>query len=330
MRQSQPLPIFAASFLVVLTGGLGVVPAQQTPAPSSANPPQRGATAAPAARRPGATVQPAAPPGAEVKIQQAPAPAPDPRRMDAVLEAWAKRTQATQTFYAKFTRSDVVQAWKDRTDFDGVAVLKSPNLAYLDFKKLGPDGKPTPHERIVVTTDHVYQFDSTKKQVHIYQMSQDAQQRALDEGPLPFLFNMQPDRARERYAMTLRQENEKHYLIAVEPRQEADRQAFGKAYIWLNKQKFLPDQIVLVDPNNGKDTKTYAITEVKINVSVEESWFDGKKQAEDVAKAQWDLVHYSPEGQPVGGERGAAGAGSAVPTGPVAQPAQRGLAAPRR
>lgn len=296
--------------------------AQQQPAPA----PNRAAESQrPAARREGAVVTQAGSPRATqdpeaAKIQ--PAPTPDPRRMDAVLEAWAKRTQATKSLYVKFLRTDIVSAWNDQSTYEGLAVLRTPNLAYLDFKLIGAEGKATPHERIVVTPDFVYQFDSPKQQVHIYQMAQDAQQRAMDEGPLPFLFNMNVAQARERYAMTLARESEKHFLVSIDPKAEADKEAFGRAYIWLNKSTFQPDRIMLIDPNNGKDTKSYDIQEIKVNVDLQDNWFNGKGQAEQVAKAKWDLVFFGPEGEQIQGPPGAAPA--------VEQPAQAAPSATRR
>lgn len=301
---------------VAVAGPDATIAQQPTqPAPAANRP----TTAAPATRRPGTTTAPigtrAAEEKAAAKIQSA---TPDPRRMDAVLAAWAKRTQANTSLHAEFIRTDKVAAWNDQTSYEGLAVLKTPNLAYLDFKLLGEDGKPTPHERIVVTPDFVYQFDSPKKQVHIYQMAQDAQQRAMDEGPLPFLFNMDVDSARERYAMTLAQESEKHFLVSIDPKNEADKEAFGRAYIWLNKKTFLPDRIMLIDPANGKDTKTYDIKQIKMNVELQDNWFNGRGQAEQVAKAKWDLVFYGPGGEQIQGAPGAAPAAAQPAMAPAA------------
>ncbi len=161
--------------------------------------------------------------------------------MDAILAEWADHTKGNQTLYAKFTRTDMIQAWKDRSVFDGVAVLKSPNRAYLNFNKFDANGKPQPHERIIVTPENVYQFDSPKKQVHIYQMADNPQQRALDEGPLPFLFDMNVEKARQRYAMTFYKEDEQYYYIIVDPRADADRGAFRPG-LDLLEQEDLPSR----------------------------------------------------------------------------------------
>ena len=68
---------------------------------------------------------------------------PDPRlaaRMEALLKDWEKQSAETDTLEARFTRLDVSQAWGDRTEFEGWAVLKSP-----EFKAYATQFKSSPH-----------------------------------------------------------------------------------------------------------------------------------------------------------------------------------------
>ena len=65
-------------------------------------------------------------------------------------------------------------------------------------------------------------------------------QRALEEGPLPFLFNMKASEAEARYLMTLVSEDKDFYVISVAPRLRVDQEAFSKAFLKLNGKTFLP------------------------------------------------------------------------------------------
>ena len=61
----------------------------------------------------------------------------------------------------------------------------------------------TPYERIICTGKEVWQYRSDTQQIFIFPLGKDEQKKAIEEGPLPFLFNMQADDARQRYQMTL-------------------------------------------------------------------------------------------------------------------------------
>lgn len=322
-------------FSILLTSAPLAQGQGQAPGPS---PVPRPVTAAPtataspaqAAQAPVAGAAAAQPAGAAAALK------PDPRRMDAILEAWSKQSKTVQTLYARFTREDVVQAWQDKTRYDGTAYLKSPNLAYLNFEKFGEDGKSKPYERIVCNGSQVYHFLADNKQVHIYTLAEQERQRALEEGPLPFLFNMDADRARLRYQMTLLQENEELFLIAITPIQQVDREAFSRAYIYLDKKRFMPTQIRLIDPSNGKDSKTFSIVVVQPNIKVPDAYYDSSSQTRDVVQsAKWDVVEYGSDGKPVNGGRAAAGppaqgAPARQPSAAAAAPAARTGPVPKR
>lgn len=279
--------------------------------------------------------RPAAPSAAGTAPAQAAAtrPAPDPRRMSELLVDWEARSKTTKTLYAKFTREDVIDDWDEKTQYDGAAFLQSPNLAYLNFEKLGADGKKTFNERIVCTGDRVYQFLADSKQVHMYALSQEDRLKAMEEGPLPFLFNMNAADANKRYRMQLIEENAELALIAIYPLQDVDREAFSRAYVWLNKSTFLPSKIQLMDPSNQKNSKTFRFSDVRRNIEVKPAYFDGLGQSRQVAQAGWDLVPHGPDGQPINRQ---ATPGATAPTAPgqvrtsAAPPASAPAAAPRR
>ncbi len=145
---------------------------------------------------------------------------------------------------------------------------------------------------------------------------------------MPFLFNMKAEDAKQRYQMTLLEENEEQYLIWISPLQELDREAFSKAFIFLDKKTFLPRQLRLDDPNNGKDTKTFIFTKIERNAEINPVYFDGDKLARETLKVKvdpaWKVVP-TDQSQPEGPSETAGGASR-----PVAQPAQAPSPAPRR
>ncbi len=116
-------------------------------------------------------------------------------------------------------RIDKNPQWDEEIHYEGRAVFKSPQLAYLDFKKiktkrdaqgkLVPLADPkdpkkpwsTPQETIICGATEVWQYLYPVKQIFVYPLAKEQRQRALDEGPLPFLFNMKAKEANARYKM---------------------------------------------------------------------------------------------------------------------------------
>lgn len=274
---------------------------------------QQQTTRPPAGRTPAPTRKPARP--------AAPPIDPDGTKMQMLLANWAKQSTQLRSLDVKIRRLDKSNKWDDE-EYEGRALFKSPNLAYLDFQKVvTAEGKPkrlVPHERIVCTGKEVWQYRSDTQQLFIHELNQQQRQRALQEGPLPFLFNFEAESARKRYQMKLHSEDAKSYVVSVLPLLEIDKECFSSAWIQLDKTMLLPTRIILLDPE-GKSQKHFTMSEIKRNYPVMAVNFQGVKP-----KPPWKIMYNKEEG------------GAAPPTGqpprvgntrPVAP--NRAAAAPR-
>ncbi|MFO0910916.1 MAG: outer-membrane lipoprotein carrier protein LolA [Isosphaeraceae bacterium] len=214
------------------------------------------------------------------------------------------------------SRLDRSPAWGD-DQYEGRAILMSPNYAWLDFQKVTQDSqkgkKLIPHERIICTGVEVWQYRSDTRQIFIFPLEKQAQQRALEEGPLPFLFNMKAAEAEARYLMSLVNETPEYFVISVVPKLKIDLESFSKAFLKLNKKTFLPDRIFLVSPD-GRSTKDFTLTSVRPNAPVATANFKGQ-----VLGKPWTVVR-NPDA--AGNPNGApARDASTTPTAPRQQPA---------
>ncbi|MDR3633201.1 MAG: outer-membrane lipoprotein carrier protein LolA [Isosphaeraceae bacterium] len=201
------------------------------------------------------------------------------QQMDAILRAWEKQSMGRMTIDARFVRLDVSKVWGN-TEYRGRASLQSPSLAYLELKKVDKQKKPptlVPHEEIICTGSHVLQYAYETQQIFVFPLAKDQRKRALDEGPLPFLFNTRAAELTARYDLSLVDENKDVYLIGVMPRLETDQESFSKAFIWLNKVSFLPDKLVLFAPNE-QDTKEYTFTLINENKPFDPGTFKGQRR----------------------------------------------------
>ena len=210
--------------------------------------------------------------------------APDPalqREMEEILKLWEKKSVEIETLSADFERIDVNRLFKTRTLFRGQAVLKSPNLACLHYMKYDPAKKDPKNpkagwsffERVVCSGDEVYDYSADTKTVSIFPMPKDQTRRAIEEGPLRFLFNMRVAEVKRRYIMDLTGKTDAAYEIRVIPLLKEDKQAFSQAYILLNKKTFLPDAMLLYSPEGKGNTQEYSFKTVLKNKKVDEKFF---------------------------------------------------------
>jgi TIGR03009 family protein len=218
-------------------------------------------------------------------------PVNDPRKMKWLLEKWAGQSSKLKTLDVKIYRIDKDPKWKDEEHFEGRAMFKSPNLAYLDFAKikvaknakgqLAPVIDPKTGKRVTARSEtivcgqtDVWQYLHESRQIYIYPLAKGERQRALDEGPLPFLFNMKVQEAEERYSMSYVGENEKYYAVKVYPRTPEDKQTFKVVFIYLDKTFLLPARMILYTPD-GRVTRDFTLEVIKPNAEVKDVFFQG-------------------------------------------------------
>ncbi|GIW87295.1 MAG: hypothetical protein KatS3mg108_1619 [Isosphaeraceae bacterium] len=195
---------------------------------------------------------------------------PEPRMLE-LLKAWEQVSRSHETLYAQFTRTDRSPALVEPKVYEGQALLRKPNLACLDFQEVLKDRpKPAFSQRIVCSGSQVYQFLGPTKQVFVYPLAEDERRRSIEEGPLPFIFNMRVEKALQRYNWRLLEERPAQgsrpasYIVEIIPLEAIDREEFSKALVMLNQETFLPEALQLFHPN-GKDTKTFIFKKVERN-----------------------------------------------------------------
>lgn len=276
--------------LAAWASSLSIAPAQ-TPAARPA--PTRGAQPSPKAA-PGAPSAAKIPAGSVDPAAQKAKLAADARArgdMDLLLDEWEKQSAKVKSLQVVFERIDKSIKWGSKVS-QGTAILKSPDLACLEFKRAVPDaqGKPKlklnangqkvievekePFQRIVCTGKEVIQYEYDEKAMYIYPLDKEARQKALQQGPLPFLFNMKAADAKERYGMTLVPDDKapNEYRIHVVPKQQIDMKDFKTAEVWLSKETFLPSRLVLM-PIGDNELQEFRFTHIAPNASIPDGFF---------------------------------------------------------
>jgi TIGR03009 family protein len=267
-----------STLVVLLASGPAIARAQDA---ASGRPAPRRNTTAPAAAAP-RTLTPA-----EAKEQAA----RNAAKMSSLLDKWEGQSAKLKTLDVKIARVDSDPSWQTEDHYEGTAMFKSPNLAYLDFARVKvaknekgqfvPVVDPKTGKRITARADtvvcaqnEVWHYQHDVRQIIIFPLAKGERQRALDEGPLPFLFNMRKQDALARYDMAFTGETTKAYGVRVHPKLLEDQESFKSAFLFLDKTYLLPSRIVLIAPD-GKSTRDYKLEVISPNVKVDDVYFKG-------------------------------------------------------
>ncbi len=244
------------------------------------------------------TAQEPAPKAASAAPKQAAAPSPG--RMEQLLTAWEGQSAKLRTLKVSLYRIDKSPEWDEEDHYEGTAAFEKPQRAFLDFRKVQTKLEADPkapkdarkkkvvpvldpvtkapvarsHETIVCTGEEVWHYRYDVKQVFVYSLDKDQRKRALEEGPLPFLFDMRADEAHRRYEMALQGETEKFFLVVIKPKLQDDKESFSRAWVFLEPKYLLPSRIVLFSPD-GKSTKDFRVANIQANKVIEPRYFKG-------------------------------------------------------
>ncbi len=221
----------------------------------------------------------------------------DPSRMEALLKAWEGQSTQLRTLKLGIYRIDKTPDWEEEDHYEGTAAFERPGKAHLNFRKVQTQEVADPrdpkkkkvsarvdprtnkrlaysHETIVFTGEEVWHYNFPAKQVFVYTLDKDARQRALQEGPLPFLFDMRVEQAHRRYEMALQGETDKLYFVVIRPKLQDDKEEFSKAFVFLERKYLLPSRIVLFSPD-GRSTKDFRVESIQANKPLEARLFKG-------------------------------------------------------
>lgn len=221
--------------------------------------------------------QPAPAPAAGSPPAQTPSAEEMAQKMERLLQLWEGQSSRLKTLDVKIKRTDKAPAW-GAEEYEGRAILKAPNLAYLHFDKIVEEnGKKSRvrAEQIRCTGEEVWQYKFDTEQIFVFPLDREQRKRALEEGPLPFLFNMKAAEAKARYTMRLVREDPASYMIAVVPKVEIDQESFSRAFVQLDRKFLLPTRILLIAPN-GKDSKDFVLYDIKPQAAVDDANFRGQ------------------------------------------------------
>ena len=232
-----------------------------------------------------------------------------------------------------FHRVDKSELFGTKKEYQGRAVLQSPDFVYLEFYEL-VDGQPKKAADQIIVCDgkSVYQFEGLPRRIWIYPLDNDPRKKAMSQGPLPFLFDMTVAKAKQRYMMQYLGEDATSHAIQIIPKLPMDREEFVQAWVLLDRETFLPTKIKLWSPD-GKENKTFTFkpTATSKNPKINPAWFDGPlwvTKHTSQKNAGWKVFENA---RPEDALKESAAANPAPPARPVgARPAAKGAGVRQR
>ncbi|RMG41970.1 MAG: PASTA domain-containing protein [Planctomycetota bacterium] len=213
-----------------------------------------------------------------------PAGASEDPQLESVLRKWQQATDGIDSlegvqdrivydkvfFTAKHTRGHFYYQAPDkgRIDFDAPKDAKPNARVTKTDPKTGKvyefqvtSGQP---ETWICDGKFIVQIDHTQKTANKYPLPPDVQGKNIINGPLPFLFGLPPEVAKQRYRLKLLGQNEHGLWIHVVPKWKQDAANYREATVILDPKTFLPRAVQLIDPAGTKET-VFMFDQLKVN-----------------------------------------------------------------
>lgn len=269
-------------------------------------------TAGHAQERPGrVTLQPSAP---REQAQQSPQtrverPAAGegfqiPEELNRLLITWEQKSSQITRLRGMFIRYVYDNVYSVEKVARGMFWYQSPDRGRMDFRaielpdppidrrKPGANGEPfrieaDENQRWICTGKEIYIIHDDQKLYDYIEIPPQQQGQNISRGPLPFLFGMQAEEARNRYHLNLGEQNwpegrlvtrpdgkqEMDYQVHViaYPKLEIDAREWRRAEVLLDGTTFLPRAIRLLDPTMNRETVyVFDLPRMKVNDGI---WF---------------------------------------------------------
>jgi TIGR03009 family protein len=276
---------------------------------------------------------------------------PLPKELQVILEDWEAASSKIVALYGEHRRFVYDKTFSIEKQGQGKLYYESPDRGRYEVepsvipkgaesRKVDKDGNAytlKPHERElwVCTGAEVIQVNEDRKEFDRYPIPPEDRGENIMNGPLPFLFGMKAEQARQRYFLALMRDDQQkgEVWIHAKPRMQQDAALWSDAIIILDKETFLPRAVQLVDPT-GNQTTVHTFTKL-----VPKSGFDGiasliKGNPFEFNPKGYKQRVYEGDGTdlPARGTKPAAGkvpAGNIVDGSPRTAPTKGGLATPR-
>lgn len=195
--------------------------------------------------------------------------------LDRVLQAWEQRSKGVKTFACNFTRweYDPVfgDAAKPRYIDQGRLKYAAPDRGMFRVMQTQKNGKmvsiePERAEHWICDGKSVFEYNYQKKQLIQHKLPPELRGKAIEDGPLPFLFGAEAAKLKQRYFLRVitPRDVQGQVWLAAYPRLQQDAANFKRAELILTIQGMTPFALRTYSPN-GKNRTVYQFQDIVVN-----------------------------------------------------------------
>ncbi|MEX0702524.1 MAG: PASTA domain-containing protein [Planctomycetales bacterium] len=232
--------------------------------------------------------------------------------LERILLNWSRATDKITKLHGDHERYVYDSVFATERRSKGKLYYEAPDKGRIDLTPVDvrsgdvsgmkdPQGRPytlvkDQPEKWICPGDRIMAVNEETREVDIYPIPQAKQGRNIMEGPLPFLFGMPPDMAKQRYRLQLVQDLPERCWIEAEPRWQSDAANYRKAEILLDKRTWLPTAVRLHDPAGTKQT-VYSFTNLdEGQPGILPEWLGGNKDPFYIDPRKYKFIHKAVEG----------------------------------
>lgn len=244
-----------------------------------------------------------------------------PGELETLLVTWEQKSAGIQRLRGTFMRYVYDDVFFVEKRAYGRFWYESPDKGRMDFRaaelpdppineeRLDPNGAPfrvqaEENQRWICTGEEIYILHDDSNLYDHIEIPPHQQGRNISQGPLPFLFGMRAEDAKQRYHLNL---GDQHWPegrvvqregeppvqlrpqvhVVAYPKTEQDRREWRRAEVLLDGESYLPRAIRLLSPSMEKETVyVFNLSQMKVNERV---WFPSpfnERPPRDYAKGQ--------------------------------------------
>jgi TIGR03009 family protein len=198
---------------------------------------------------------------------------PQAAQLNQILVEWHKKSVEIKRLEGEHVRIIYDYVFQVATRAEGKFYYEAPDKGRIDlvpdpkgkgvpFPKINPStnkkvtltAQPDQPERWICDGKQVLVIDEVQKSAQQFPLPAGARGNNIMDGPLPFLFGMPPEKAKQRYRMKLLQANTKDIDIIVYPRWKQDLANYKWARIRIERETMLPMAVQMLDPAGSRET----------------------------------------------------------------------------
>ena len=221
-------------------------------------------------------------------------PARISREMETLLQEWEEKSAKVTRLEGRFAKFTYDHAFGVEKRGLGTFCYQAPDKgsfhtwgAKVDSKAVSKF-KTKSQEPYTVETDkgerwvcdgiQILKIEESEKTFEAVEIPAEDRGQNIIKTPLPFVFGMKAEQAKERYILELdsQRTTESYFTIRVIPLLRDDLQNYSRAEVMLLKDKFLPRAVKLWDPSgNTEIVYSFDVDNMKINQKGWQLWLSG-------------------------------------------------------